>query len=99
MTTTPAKKSAKKQPAAAQAPAADSPEARKPMKQAILDHLRYTLAHAPSMATSRDWWLCVSLAVRDRLVDNMIATQRAHHDSNARRLYYLSLEYLMGRML
>ncbi|MCH6257165.1 glycogen/starch/alpha-glucan phosphorylase [Puniceicoccaceae bacterium K14] len=80
-----AKKAAKKKPVG--------------MKQAILDHLKFTLAHDESSATLRDWWLCLSLAVRDRLVDNMIATQTKHHETNTRRLYYLSLEYLMGRML
>ncbi len=69
------------------------------MKDSILTHLRHTLAHTPSLATKRDWWNCVSLAVRDRIVDDMIATQSAHHDANTRRLYYLSMEYLMGRML
>jgi len=75
------------------------PNGDKSMKDAILDHLKYTLAHDPSKATDHDWWICVSLAVRDRLVNRMIHTQSAHHGSNTRRLYYLSLEYLMGRML
>tara|TARA_B110000037_G_scaffold215711_1_gene273539 strand:- start:488 stop:2974 length:2487 start_codon:yes stop_codon:yes gene_type:complete len=69
------------------------------MKQSILNHLKYTLAHDESSATQRDWWLCLSLAVRDRLLDNMIATQTKHHAVNTRRTYYLSLEYLMGRLL
>jgi len=71
----------------------------KNMKEAILDHLKYTLAHDPVSATRKDWWICVSMAVRDRLVNRMIQTQKAHHNANTRRLYYLSLEYLMGRML
>ena len=69
------------------------------MKDAILKHLKLTLAHHPGQATKRDWWLCVSLAVRDRIVDNLIATQRVHDENNVRRVYYLSMEYLMGRML
>lgn len=70
-----------------------------PMKEAILGHLRLTLAHDPSIATSRDWWTCISLAVRDRMVTNMIDTQATHFKKRTRRVYYLSLEYLMGRML
>jgi len=69
------------------------------MKQSILDHLRLTLAHYPKVATKRDWWNCISLAVRDRIVDNMIHTQATHTQRNSRRCYYLSMEYLMGRML
>ncbi len=73
--------------------------APKPMKESILEHLRLTLAHDPSIATSRDWWTCISLAVRDRMVTNMIETQATHFKTRTRRVYYLSLEYLMGRML
>ncbi len=69
------------------------------MKTSILDHLKYTLAHDPTSATRHDWWICVSLAVRDCMIDNMIKTQATHHDTNTRRIYYLSMEYLMGRML
>lgn len=70
-----------------------------PMKEAILEHLRLTLAHDPSVATTHDWWTCISLAVRDRMVNNMISTQATHFKKRTRRVYYLSLEYLMGRML
>lgn len=95
MTTVAKKKSAKKTAATKKASAAPA----KSMKDAILEHLKFTLAHNPTVATNRDWLTCVSLAVRDRIVDNMIATQREHHQSKTRRLYYLSMEYLMGRML
>ncbi len=70
-----------------------------PLKQAIIDHLKLTLAHDPSIATRHDWWHCLSLAVRDRLVTHMIDTQATHFSKKTRRVYYLSMEYLMGRML
>ncbi|MEC8484092.1 MAG: glycogen/starch/alpha-glucan family phosphorylase, partial [Pseudomonadota bacterium] len=69
------------------------------LKQGILYHMRYTLALRAEQASQRDWWLCLSLAVRDRIIDDMVATQTKHNDDNVRRLYYLSMEYLMGRML
>ena len=69
------------------------------MKVAILEHLKLTLAHDPSQATIHDWWHCLSLAVRDRLVTDMIKTQATHFSTKTRRVYYLSMEYLMGRML
>ncbi|MBD5779186.1 glycogen/starch/alpha-glucan phosphorylase [Pelagicoccus sp. NFK12] len=90
---------AKKKPAAKKAAKKSAASAPGDMKQAILDHLKYTLAHNPSAATKRDWWTCISLAVRDRIVDNMIQTQQTHFQKNVRRCYYLSMEYLMGRML
>jgi starch phosphorylase len=69
------------------------------MKQSILRHLTYTQARDQGTATPRDWWLATSMAVRDRLLKRLIETQGVHNKQNARRLYYLSLEYLMGRLL
>ena len=70
-----------------------------PLKNAILEHLKLTLAHDVSRATRHDWWHCLSLAVRDRMVTHMIETQAVHFSKKTRRTYYLSMEYLMGRML
>jgi len=67
-------------------------------KSLILRHLTSTLARPAQSATPRDWWVATALAVRDHIHDRMIATQSAHNAQNARRLYYLSLEYLMGRL-
>ena len=39
------------------------------------------------------------MAVRDRILERMIATQKTHDQNDVRRVYYLSLEYLMGRLL
>lgn len=69
------------------------------LKQSILYHMRYTLALRTEQASKRDWWLCLSLAVRDRIIDDMVATQSRHNQEDVRRVYYLSMEYLMGRML
>jgi starch phosphorylase len=64
----------------------------------IKRHLVSTLARHPDSATPRDWWIATSLAVRDTIHNRMIATQTVHNNQNARRLYYFSLEYLMGRL-
>ena len=77
----------------------DGVASRQTMKESILHHLRYTLVHLPQQATARDWWLALSLAIRDRITDDMSVTQIAHNRDNVRRVYYLSMEYLMGRML
>lgn len=69
------------------------------IKKGILDHLKHTLARDVTTATKRDWWLATCYAVRDRILTRFITTQRIHHEQNARRVYYLSLEYLMGRLL
>ena len=64
----------------------------------ILRHLTSTLARHPVSATSRDWWVATALAVRDTIHERMIATQAVHNAQNVRRVYYFSLEYLMGRL-
>ena len=68
------------------------------LKQAILRHLTYTLARDIHTATTRDWWIATAMAVRESILARLIATQGVHNDQNVRRLYYLSLEYLMGRL-
>jgi len=67
-------------------------------KQAILRHLVSTLARVPAAATPHDWWVATSLTVRDHLHERLIATQDRYIADNARRLYYLSMEYLVGRL-
>jgi starch phosphorylase len=68
------------------------------MKSLILRHLTSTLARYPTGATQRDWWIASSLAVRDTIHERMIATQGVHNAQNSRRLYYFSMEYLIGRL-
>ncbi|MEN8661669.1 MAG: glycogen/starch/alpha-glucan phosphorylase [Lentimonas sp.] len=69
------------------------------MKTSILNHLRYTLARHQESATKDEWWTATCLAVRDRLLERFMKTQEVHDKKKVRRAYYLSLEYLMGRLL
>lgn len=69
------------------------------LKQSIAGHLRFSLARDTTTATARDWWLATCYAVKDRVLDRFLETQAAHNRNDARRVYYLSLEYLMGRLL
>jgi starch phosphorylase len=62
-------------------------------------HLRRTLAKDRFTATDRDRYFALALTVRDRLIDQWIATQQTHHKRNVKRIYYLSLEFLIGRLL
>src|SRR5262245_40290409 len=70
------------------------------LKDSILRHLEYTLAELPRHVDS-DWepYQALALAVRDRLVQRWIRTQDAYYEQDPKRVYYLSLEYLMGRTL
>ena len=69
------------------------------MKSAIELQLRLTLARHIDNATKREIWMATCLAAREKIVDRFIETQAAHNKNDARRVYYLSLEYLMGRLL
>jgi starch phosphorylase len=74
----------------------DSPAAI--MRSLIQRHLTSTLARYGPSATPRDWWVASTLAVRDAIHERMIATQMVHNAQNTRRIYYFSMEYLMGRL-
>ena len=63
------------------------------------EHLEFTLVKDKNTATGADAYNALSLAVRDRMVRSWLRTQKAYHDKDVKRVYYLSLEYLMGRIL
>lgn len=69
------------------------------LKEAISNHLLFTLAHDPNTAQIRHWWVATCLAVRDRALAASFKTMADHRKQNVRRIHYLSLEYLMGRLL
>ena len=68
------------------------------LRSLIQRHLVSTLARHTGSATPRDWWVATTLAVRDTIHERMIATQAVHNAQNVRRVYYFSLEYLIGRL-
>ncbi|MDR0740288.1 MAG: glycogen/starch/alpha-glucan phosphorylase [Puniceicoccales bacterium] len=69
------------------------------LKETILHHLECRLAREQTSASPYEWWLAACYTIRDKILNRYIKTQRAQHESDIRRLYYLSLEYLPGRLL
>lgn len=69
------------------------------LKRAISDHITYTLARDRSEATPRDFYMSTAWSARDRLAERWAATQVAYRRDDVKRVYYLSLEFLMGRTL
>src|SRR5882762_6571413 len=68
------------------------------IKASICDQLTFSLARDPQTATKRDWLGAASKAVQEFILERMIATMAVHNQQNVRRVYYLSLEFLMGRL-
>jgi starch phosphorylase len=62
-------------------------------------HLEYSLCKDQYTATNRDLYLSLALAARDRLIERWIKTQQKYYTDDVKRVYYLSAEYLMGRVL
>jgi starch phosphorylase len=69
------------------------------IKNSILSHLRFTLAKDQYTASKRDIFFAVAFAVRDQLVGRWIETQQKYYDEDQKRVYYLSMEFLIGRSL
>ena len=69
------------------------------LKSSIDFHLNFSQVKEWSTATPHDKYNSVALAVRDRLVERWIRTQRKYRDEDPKRIYYLSMEYLVGRAL
>jgi starch phosphorylase len=76
-----------------------APQSGVSLKDSIKRHLRLTLARHLKNASKREIWMATCYAVRDQVVDRFINTQSKHSEAKTRRVYYLSLEYLMGRLL
>jgi len=68
-------------------------------RQDITEHLRYTLAKDQFSTTQWDNYKSVVLSVMDRLHDRWLNTQQSYYDNGTKRVYYISMEYLIGRLL
>src|SRR6202011_6217695 len=68
------------------------------IKSAVLAKLALDLGKDASVATDRDWFVAAALTIRDRVVHRWLAVNRASHVQGRKRVYYLSLEFLMGRL-
>ncbi|HTZ67078.1 MAG TPA: glycogen/starch/alpha-glucan phosphorylase [Roseiarcus sp.] len=69
------------------------------LKAAVLDKLTYAVGKIPQVASKRDWFLAVALATRDIIVGRWIDSTNATYAEGRKRVYYLSLEFLIGRLL
>ena len=69
------------------------------LRQRICAKLTYQVGKSTDTASERDWFVATALAVRDTVVDCWFETTRSTYRTGAKRVYYLSLEFLIGRLL
>ena len=79
--------------------AADRHISQEIMQNKIAHHLEYTLGKHKNNTTEEDIFKAVSYAVRDLIIDRFNDTQETYRYKNPKRVYYLSLEFLLGRTL
>ncbi len=66
--------------------------------QEILHQLKFGLARDSMNASKREWWIATSKAVQNKVIERMMKTLAVHNEANVKRVYYLSMEFLMGRL-
>ncbi|PCJ17619.1 MAG: glycogen phosphorylase, partial [Candidatus Cloacimonadota bacterium] len=68
------------------------------IKSSYQKHLKYSRASNSYTTGPLDQYYTMALAIRDRVIDRWMDTQSTYYKNNPKRAYYLSLEYLMGRL-
>jgi starch phosphorylase len=74
-------------------------KAEETLRDAIERHARYSLGSNWKDLSDYDMFMAIALAVRDRLIDGLLETERRYEQADPKRLYYLSMEFLVGRAL
>ena len=69
------------------------------LKRALADNLYYLQGKDESFATMYDYYMALAYTVRDRLVNRRIKTAHTYFDKDVKMVYYLSAEFLIGRLL
>jgi starch phosphorylase len=72
---------------------------RDSLRRSLANRLVYSMGKDPITATTRDWFNATAYAVRERLIERWMETMRSYYRSDAKRVYYLSMEFLTGRLL
>ena len=69
------------------------------LKRAFTDNLLYTQGKYESIAALHDYYMALAYTIRERLIQRRIQTVRTHIERDVKSVYYLSLEFLLGRQL
>ena len=71
----------------------------KSLTHSLTNRLEYSAGKDLYTATPRDWYHVSSWVIRDRLIERWMETMRTYYQQDAKRVYYLSLEFMIGRTL
>ncbi len=69
------------------------------IRDSVLYRLKYSIGKNRDQASERDIFMAVSYSVRDRIIDRLTETEELFNARDPKRVYYLSIEYLIGRLL
>jgi len=69
------------------------------IKRSLANRLMYSIGKDPLTATERDWFYSSAAVVRERLIERWMETMRSYYREDTKRVYYFSMEFLMGRTL
>jgi glycogen phosphorylase len=69
------------------------------LRRALVAKLTYAVGKDPIVASNHDWFVATALTVRDRIVDRWFRSTRSIYTEKRKRVYYLSMEFLIGRLL
>ncbi|TCI00545.1 glycogen/starch/alpha-glucan phosphorylase [Roseococcus sp. SYP-B2431] len=75
------------------------PPSGETLRDTILRKLTYDLGKSRAGALDRDWFIATALAVRDQVVEPWLKDMRGTYEQGQKQVYYLSLEFLIGRLL
>jgi starch phosphorylase len=87
----------KSKPPAARDAKNKDPMDKDAIRAALTDHLTYSISKYSALATTRDWFEIAAMTARDRMVERWMETMQSYYNEDPKRVYYLSLEFLVGR--
>src|SRR5690606_37214179 len=70
-----------------------------PIIQSLQNHLMFSTGKTGTSVTMRDWYAATTLTVRDHVIERWVTTRNVYREKDPKRVFYLSLEFLIGRMM
>src|ERR1700744_5583502 len=69
------------------------------LRRTLVAKLAYSVGKDPTVASEHDWFVATALTVRDRIIDVWLPSTRTIYRDHRKRVYSLSLDFLIGRLL